>query len=55
MKRSGHTGRTGLLSDYEKICLGASLGWRTFLLADLMISEKYLKAIAETIASEDLN
>jgi hypothetical protein len=52
MKRSGHTGGTGLLSDYEKFSIGASLGWRVFPLADSMITEEYLKLIADTITAD---
>ncbi|AFY95480.1 hypothetical protein Cha6605_4561 [Chamaesiphon minutus PCC 6605] len=49
MQRSGHSGGTGLVKDYEKLCLAAALGWRVFLLADSMINDEYLKLIAEAI------
>lgn len=47
--KGGHTGGTGLLSDYEKFCFAAALGWRVFPLADSMIDEKHLHLIASAI------
>ncbi len=49
MTRSGHSGGTGLVKDYEKLCLAAAHGWRVFLLADSMINDEYLKLIADAI------
>jgi very-short-patch-repair endonuclease len=49
MRRSGHSGGTGLVKDYQKLCLAASQGWKVFLLADSMITDEYLKLIAEAI------
>ena len=50
MGRSGHSGGTGLVKDYEKLCLAAELGWRVFLLADSMITWEYLGSIATAIS-----
>jgi hypothetical protein len=47
--KSGHTGGTGLLSDYKKFCFAAALGWRIFPLADTMINAEYLASIATAI------
>ena len=63
MRRSGHSGGTGLVKDYEKLCLAAAEGWRVFLLADRMITDEYLKLIESAIflpqqlsgATTDLN
>jgi hypothetical protein len=49
MRRSGHSGGTGLVKDYEKLNLAASLGWRVFLLAESMIDPLWLETIALTI------
>ena len=51
MGKSGHSGGTGLLRDYEKLNLAASQGWRVFLLAESMITDEYLGSIANTIES----
>jgi hypothetical protein len=51
MGKSGHSGGTGLVKDYEKLNLAASLGWRVFLLADSMITVEYLGSIASTIST----
>jgi hypothetical protein len=50
MGRSGHSGGTGVLKDYEKLCLAAAKGWRVFLLADSMITDEYLGSIATAIS-----
>lgn len=49
MRRSGHSGGTGVLKDYEKLCLAAAQGWRVFLLAERMITDEYLKLIESAI------
>jgi hypothetical protein len=49
MAKSGHSGGTGLVKDYEKLCLAASQGWRVFLLADAMITGEWLGMIASAI------
>jgi hypothetical protein len=49
MGKSGHSGGTGLVQDYEKLCLAAAKGWRVFLLADSMITDEYLGSIATAI------
>jgi very-short-patch-repair endonuclease len=54
MAKSGHSGGTGLLKDYEKLNLAASLGWRVFLLAEAMINDEYLGAIATAIQQSEL-
>jgi hypothetical protein len=46
---SGHSGGTGLVKDYEKLCFAAAIGWRVFLLADSMITDEYLGSIATAI------
>lgn len=55
MRRGGHSGGTGVIKDYEKLCLAAAHGWRVFLLADSMICQEYLELIAQTITAADLN
>lgn len=50
MGKSGHSGGTGVLKDYEKLCLAAAKGWRVFLLAESMITDEYLGAIAVAIS-----
>jgi hypothetical protein len=50
MGKSGHSGGTGLVKDYEKLCLAAAQGWRVFLLADSMITGEYLGMIATAIS-----
>jgi hypothetical protein len=50
MGKSGHSGGTGLVKDYEKLCLAAARGWRVFLLADSMITDEYLGSIATAIS-----
>jgi hypothetical protein len=50
MAKSGHSGGTGLVKDYEKLNLAASLGWRVFLLAESMIDDYWLSLIAATTA-----
>jgi hypothetical protein len=50
MGKSGHSGGTGLVKDYEKLCLAATKGWRVFLLADSMITDEYLGSIATAIS-----
>lgn len=52
MGRSGHSGGSGLLKDYEKLCLAAAQGWKVFLLADSMITDEYLKLIESAIVSD---
>jgi hypothetical protein len=54
MGRSGHSGGTGVLKDYEKLCLAAAQGWRVFLLADSMITWEYLETIARAIEPPEL-
>jgi hypothetical protein len=54
MGKSGHSGGTGVLKDYEKLCLAASQGWRVFLLADSMITVEYLGSIARAIEPPEL-
>jgi hypothetical protein len=54
MGRSGHSGGTGVLKDYEKLCLAAANGWRVFLLADSMITDEYLETIARAIEPPEL-
>jgi hypothetical protein len=54
MGRSGHSGGTGLVKDYEKLCLAAAQGWRVFLLAPAMITDEYLSAIATAISTPEL-
>jgi hypothetical protein len=54
MGKSGHSGGTGVLKDYEKLCLAATKGWRVFLLADSMINDEYLGAIATAISTPEL-
>ena len=49
MAKSGHSGGTGLVKDYEKLNLAASQGWRVFLLAGSMITPQWLETIATTI------
>jgi hypothetical protein len=53
-KNAAHTGSTGLVQDYEKQNLAASQGWRVFLLAESMITEKCLGAIANAIQQSKL-
>jgi hypothetical protein len=48
MGKSGHSGGTGVLKDYEKLCLAAELGWRVFLL------DEYLETIARAIEPPEL-
>jgi hypothetical protein len=50
MGKSGHSGGTGLVKDYEKLCLAAASGWRVFLLAESMITDEYLGSIATAIS-----
>jgi hypothetical protein len=47
--KGGHSSGKGLLSDYAKICLASSQGWRVFILAEPMITIEYLTLIANTI------
>ncbi len=54
MGKSGHSGGSGLLKDYQKLCLAASQGWRVFLLADSMITDEYLGSIATAISTSEL-
>jgi hypothetical protein len=54
MGRSGHSGGTGLLKDYEKLNLAASLGWRVFLLTEATIDDRMLGIIAESIDRSEL-
>ena len=54
MGKSGHSGGTGVLKDYEKLCLAAALGWRVFLLAESMINDEYLETIARAIEPPEL-
>ena len=54
MRKSGHSGGTGILKDYEKLCLAAAEGWRVFLLADSMINNEYLGSIATAISAPEL-
>ncbi len=54
MGKSGHSGGTGLVKDYEKLCLAAASGWRVFLLAESMITDEYLGSISYAIEPPEL-
>jgi very-short-patch-repair endonuclease len=49
MKKSGHNTGSGVTKDYKKACLAAAKGWKIFYLSSSMITENYLKLIAQTI------
>lgn len=51
MRRSGHSGGTGVRKDCEKMCVAAANGWRVFLLTGDMITCENIELISRTIAS----
>lgn len=48
-RKSGHSGGSGNLKDYEKQCIASASGWLVFPLAEAMITDEYLRLIADTI------
>ena len=44
-----HSRGSGLYSEYEKLCIAASLGYLVFLLSEEMIDDRYLCLIATAI------
>lgn len=53
-KKSGHNSGTGILKDYEKMCLAQASGYQLFPLAESMITDFYLDLIAKSIKKREI-
>jgi very-short-patch-repair endonuclease len=49
-----HNTGTGLISSYQKLNLANSRGWQVFQLSEELITEQWLKLIADTITNKTI-